>query len=180
MWYVLWTMTGKEEAARQMIREHVDASLYTRCAVPYRLKRHYHGGKSEIVKMILFPSYVFVETDRIEDFVLSIQWFPGLNIILHTDDFYCPIYKHEEYFLTKLINDHDVIDISEGYMVGDRVHVTSGPLVGQEGNIKKIIRRNSVAILEINLFGRRTEVRMGLDIIEKSQLSKKIVSYKDK
>ena len=148
-----------------MINEYVDPALYTRCAIPYKLKRHYHGGSSEIVKMTLFPSYIFVETETIQNFVQSIKWLPGFNVILHTDDFYCPIYKHEEYILTKLLNDHDIIDISEGYMVGDKVFVTSGPLFGQEGHIKKVNRRKGIAILEMNLFNRTTEVCLGLELI---------------
>ena len=87
------------------------------------------------------------------------------------DDIYCPVYKHEEYFLNKLINDHDVIDISEGYMEGDQVHVISGPLVGQEGKIKRVNRRKGVAVLEMNIFNRITEISIGLEIIERTALT---------
>ena len=167
MYYVLWTTTGKEEKTRQMISEFVDHALYTRCVIPYKLKRHYFGSKSELVKMLLFPSYVFVETERIEEFIQAINWFPGFNVILHTDDFYCPIYKHEEYFLQKLLNDHDIIDISEGYLEGDQIRVTSGPLLGQEGHIKRVNRRKGIAVLEMHLFNRTTEVSLGLDLISK-------------
>lgn len=167
MYYVLWTSTGNEESTRQMIKNYVDPALYSRCIIPYRLKRHFHGGKSEIVKMILFPSYIFVETDSIESFIQAIKWFPGFNVILHTDDFYCPIYKHEEYILENLVNEHDIIDISEGYMEGDKIHVISGPLKGREGFIKKVVRRTGVAILEMTIFNRTTQVRLGLDLIEK-------------
>ncbi|MBQ6505587.1 MAG: antiterminator LoaP [Flexilinea sp.] len=173
MYYVLWTTTGKEEKTRQMIGEFVDPALYTRCAIPYKLKRHYFGGSSRLVKMLLFPSYVFVETDRIGEFVQSISWFPGFNVVLHTDDFYCPIYRHEEYILTKLINDHDIIDISEGFMEGDQVRVTSGPLVGQEGNIKRVNRRKRIAVLEMHLFNRTTEVALGLELVSKSEIRNK-------
>lgn len=165
MWYVIWTTTGKEENTREMVNTYVDSSLYTRCVIPYKRKKHYHGGKSEIITQIVFPSYVFVETDRIEDFVQKIAWFPGMNVVLHTDDMYSPIYKHEEYLLTKLLNDHDVIDISEGYMEGDRIHVISGPLQGYEGMIKKVIRRRGVAVLQMTIFNRVTEVKLGLELI---------------
>ena len=66
MYYVLWTNTGSEEKTRQMINEFADPALFTRCLIPYRLKRHYFKGKSHIAKLILFPSYVFIETDRIK------------------------------------------------------------------------------------------------------------------
>ncbi|MBQ6519616.1 MAG: antiterminator LoaP [Anaerolineaceae bacterium] len=167
MFYVLWTNTGQEEKMRQMIYEFADPALYTRCLIPYRLKRHYYKGKSHLVKLILFPSYLFIETDHIKEFVNNIKWFPGLNVVLHIDDLYCPVYKHEETLLLKLVNDRDIIDISEGYIEGDTVKVTSGPLVGQEGNIKRIKRRQGAAILEMNIFNRKTEVSLGLELISK-------------
>ena len=167
MFYVLWTNTGSEEKTRQMIHEYADPALYSRCLIPYKLKRHYFGGKSRLVKIILFPSYLFIETDHIKEFVNNIKWFPGFNVILHTDDLYCPLHKHEEVLLDKLLNDHDVIDISEGYMEGDKVHITAGPLLGQEGLIKKVKPRQGIAILEMNIFNRTTEVCLGFDLIEK-------------
>ena len=167
MFYVLWTNTGQEEKMRQMIYEFADPALYTRCLIPYRLKRHYYKGKSHLVKLILFPSYLFIETDHIKEFVNNIKWFPGFNVVLHIDDLYCPVYKHEETLLLKLVNDHGIIDISEGYIEGDTVKVTSGPLVGQEGNIKRIKRRQGAAILEMNIFNRKTEVSLGLELISK-------------
>ena len=167
MFYVLWTNTGNEEKTRQMIYEFADPALYTRCLIPYRLKRHYFGGGSRLVKLILFPSYIFIETEHIKEFVNNIKWFPGFNVVLHMDDLYCPVYKHEEQLILKLIDDHGIIDISEGYMEGDTVRVTSGPLVGMEGSIKRIKRRQGAAILEMNIFNRKTEVSLGLELISK-------------
>ena len=171
MWYVLWTSTGSEEKSRQMILTNADPDLYTRCAIPYRLKRHYYKGKSHVVKLLLFPSYIFVETEKIKEFVSNTKWFPGFNVVLHIDDFYFPIYKHEEYILTDLIDEKDIIDISKGYIEGENVHITSGPLIGKEGYIKKINRRQGIAVLEMNLFNRTTEVSLGLELLEKKLLS---------
>ena len=172
MWYVLWTSTGREENIRQKIYDYADPALYSRCAIPYRLKRHYFKGKSHIAKLILFPSYVFIETDTIKEFADNIKWFPGFNVVLHTDDLYCPIYKHEEQLLMNLMKDSEVIDISEGYMEGDQVHITSGPLLGQEGIIKKVKPRQGVAVIEMNIFNRTTEVSLGLELIRDSKSSR--------
>ena len=169
MYYVLWTNTGREEKTRQMIYQFADPALYSRCAIPYRLKRHYYKGQSRIVKLILFPSYIFIETDHIKEFADNIKWFPGFNVVLHMDDLYCPVLPHEEKLLTGLINEKDVIDISEGYMEGDIVHVTRGPLVGMEGSIKKVKPRQGAAILEMNIFNRKTEVSLGFELIEKKK-----------
>ena len=167
MWYVLWTNTGNEEKTRQMIYKYADNTLYSKIAIPYRLKRHWHNRQSRLVKLLLFPSYLFIESEKIQELVDDIKWFPGLNVVLHTEDMYCPLYKHEEKLLLDLLDEHEIIDISEGYMEGDQVKITKGPLVGKEGLIKRIKRRQGVAIVEMNIFNRVTEVSLGLDLIGK-------------
>ena len=166
MYYVLWTNTGKEEKTRQMIYTYADSALYSRCLIPYRVKRHYYGGSSKLVKLILFPSYLFIETDDIKAFVNNIKWFPGFNVVLQLDDIYCPLRKHEETLLFKLINDHEIIDISKGFMSGDKIYITDGPLVGHEGVIKKVKPRQGVAVIEMNIFNRIAEVSLGLDLLQ--------------
>ena len=165
MWYVLWTTTGTEEKTRDMVNGYVDPSLYSRCIVPYRRKREIHRGISMFVNKLLFPSYLFIETDRIKDFAKRLQWYPGKNTILKTGDFFCPIYKEEEYFLTDMLGENDIIDSSDGYMDGGRVRVISGPLKGYEDRIRKVVRRKSLAILEMTLYDRKVEAALGLDMI---------------
>lgn len=165
MWYVLWTTAGTEEKTREMVNAHVDHSLFTRCIVPYRRKREIHRGISMFVTKLLFPSYVFIETDRIDDFAKRLRWYPGKNVILQTGDFFCPIYEDEEYFLTDMLNKDDIIDSSSGFMDGDRVRVITGPLRGYEDRIKKVIWRKSLAILEMTLYDRKVEAALGLDRI---------------
>ena len=165
MWYVLWTIGGAEERTRNMINDHIERPLYTRCIVPYRRKREIHRGVSMFVDKLLFPSYVFIETDRIDDFAKCLRRYPGKNIILQTGEFFSPIYAEEEYFLTDMLGKNDIIDSSSGYLDGERVMVTSGPLRGYENRIKKVVRRKSLAILEMTLYDRRVETALGLDLI---------------
>ncbi|MBR6089032.1 MAG: antiterminator LoaP [Anaerolineaceae bacterium] len=167
MWYVLWTTTGKEEQTRDMIINRVPPELYSRCTIPYMKKRIFHEGKSRIVKQKLFPSYLFIETDTIRDFAAAVSSLPGFNIVLHTGEIFSPIYPHEEYILTKMMDVDSLIDISEGYLEGDNIIVTAGPLKGFEGMIRKVIRRRGIAILDLNIFNRRTQVRVGLELLDK-------------
>ena len=90
--------------------------------------------------------------------------YPGKNVILQTGDSFSPIYEEEEYFLTKMLNKNDVIESSNGFMEGDQVKVTSGPLKGYEDKIKKIVRRKSLAFLEMTLYDRKVETALGLDL----------------
>ena len=164
MWYVLWTKAGDEEKTRGMINGHVDGDLFTRCIVPYRKKREFYKSSSVFVEKLLFPSYVFIETDRIKDFAKRMQWYPGKNVILQSGDSFCPIYREEEYFLTDMLDEKDIIESSNGYMDGERVTVTSGPLKGYEDKIRRVIRRKSLAIMEMTLYDRKVETALGLDL----------------
>ena len=76
MWYVQWTKKGDEEKSGNMVNDHVDYSFFTRCIVPYRGKREIHRGMSMFVEKLLFPTYVFIETDGISDFRQYLQCNP--------------------------------------------------------------------------------------------------------
>ena len=58
--------------------------------------------------------------------------------------------------------------MSQGYIVGDKVNIISGPLVGYEGKIKKIDRHKRIAYIEVSLFDQVVVVQVGLEIISKS------------
>lgn len=49
----------------------------------------------------------------------------------------------------------------------DRVQILAGPLMGMEGNIRRIDRHKRTAYLEIEMFGRTVEMKVGLEIIRK-------------
>ena len=163
MWYVLWTKAGDEEKTKSMVKDHIDHSLFTRCIVPYRRKREILKGMSMFVEKLLFSSYIFIESNNINDFTKCLQCYTGKNVILRTGKFFCPIYEEEEYFLTDMLGENDIIDSSTGYMEGDRVKVISGPLRSYENRIKKVIWRKSLAILEMTLYERKVETTLGLD-----------------
>ena len=148
-----------------MVNDHIDHSLFTRCIVPYRRKREIHKSMSMFVEKLLFSSYIFVESNNINNFAKCLQCYPGKNVILRTGNFFCPIHEEEEYFLTGMLGENDIIGSSTGYMDGERVKVISGPLRGYEKRIKKVIWRKSLAILEMTLYERKVETALGLDRI---------------
>jgi transcriptional antiterminator NusG len=59
------------------------------------------------------------------------------------------------------------VEMSIGIIVNDKVRITSGPLVGMEGLIKRINRHKRVANLSLEMFGGVTDFQVGLEIIEK-------------
>ena len=78
-----------------------------------------------------------------------------------------PIQKEEEEYLRRLGGEEHVAKYSEGYIEGDKLVVTSGPLKDFEGNVKKILRHKRLVVMEVSLLGQTVEVTLGLGIVER-------------
>ncbi len=62
-----------------------------------------------------------------------------------------------------------IVGMSEGFVEGGRVVVTSGPLVGREALIRKVNRRKRTAEVELSICGRRVTAKMGLNLARKER-----------
>ena len=60
-----------------------------------------------------------------------------------------------------------LMDFSEGYLKGDKIIVTEGPLQGMESHIRRIDRHKRLAWLDIDVLGESREIAVGLEIIRK-------------
>ena len=162
MWYVIWTSTGSERKAKEAVE-----GLVNRCFVPRKSINIKREGEWKIAEKPLFPGYLFVDTEDAEELSQKLRKIEGFNQILTTDKKFFPLYENDAIFVEKLYNGGGVFDISEGYIEGDLVRVTAGPLFGLEGLIKKIDRHKRIACLEFDMFGRVVNTTVGLEITEK-------------
>ena len=173
MWYVIWTTTGREENMKEMVEQLIDHSLYERVEILYRIKNIKVKKKWEKKKEKLIPSYLFVESNSIKDFAIALARIPKFSMVLQSDGGFFPLSEKEENLVKSFITNDEGIDISKGYIEGDNIYVTEGPLQGMEGYIKKIDRHKRVAIISMNLFDRETDVSVGLEIVEKRPAEEK-------
>ncbi len=173
MWYVIWTTTGREENMKEMVEQLIDHSLYERVEILYRIKNIKVKKKWEKKKEKLIPSYLFVESNAIEDFAIALARIPKFSLVLQSGGSFFPLSEKEEELVKSFITHDEGIDISKGYIEGDNIYVTEGPLQGMEGYIKKIDRHKRVAIISMNLFDRETDVSVGLEIVEKRPAEEK-------
>lgn len=78
-----------------------------------------------------------------------------------------PLVQEEVELLMRIGTDEQLVEMSSGIIENDRVRILSGPLMGMEGNIRRIDRHKRIAYLEIEMFGRTVEMKVGLEIIRK-------------
>ena len=170
MWYVIWTATGSERKLSKWIADYVDDRLYDDCFVPLIDQNRKEAGKWKTVKKVLFPGYLFVKTDeaRIKVFAEKLQKSGQFSVILSTDGEFAPVREEEAYLIDNAYNNSGVLGTSIGMIENDKVKILSGPLIGLEGAIKQINRHKRIATIELNMFGRISRVKIGLEIISKN------------
>ena len=78
-----------------------------------------------------------------------------------------PLAEDEVDLLMEFGKEEQIVAMSEGIIEDDRVVVTSGPLKGHEAMIRKVDRHKRRAYLEVEMFGRKVETQVGLEIVAK-------------
>ncbi len=168
MWYVMQVRTGTEENIRQQCRRKIQESVLEDCFIPYYEEKKRIRGEWITQKKILFPGYVFVVTDRLEELYEALKSVAGLTKLIGSGRDIVPLTKNERYFLLEFMGENRLVELSQGVIRNSRVRITTGPLKGKEGYIRKIDRHKRKAWLELEMFGRIQRVEVGLEIVAKT------------
>ena len=166
MWYVLQVCTGNETEVCQQCQGRVveeDENVFVMLAERMTKIR----GQWGLVTGRLFPGYVFVETERIQDFYVRMKHVGSLARILRTGEEMTPIYPEEEEHLRILGGQEHIVRYSQGYIEGEMLVVTSGALKTRLGRIKKVMRHKRLVVLEVPLMGQMVEVTIGMGIVSR-------------
>lgn len=142
--------------------------------MPKKVRLLRKAGSVERIEEPLFPGYIFIETDK--EYALfrmhmerKIRPVNGvIRLLKHDNEGLETILPHERSFIEKFTDTERTIQPSIGFIEGDKIVVTSGPLMGQESLIRKINRHKRTAELEISMFGRVQTVTVSLEILLKT------------
>ena len=66
MWYVMQVRTGTEENIRCQCQRLISSDILKRCFIPYYQQKKRFQGKWHIQERILFPGYVFLIAENLE------------------------------------------------------------------------------------------------------------------
>lgn len=173
-WVILFTRTGSEAKLAHILKEKLNAEEYLPF-VPTKETPHRSKGVVHKVRKPLFPGYVLVQTE-IEPNLIAEKLAAALR---HTKDIYTMLHyggnekdvvvrEKERLYWERLFDADFCVVGSVGFIEGDTIRITSGALVGLEGQIKKINRHKREAIVEMEMMGAKREVVLMLEIIEKT------------
>lgn len=172
MWYVAQVATGQEERTLQMIEQQVEvgkgAALQEAFIPRYQVQKRI-GGEWTVTTRPLFPGYLIIITDQVDELERALRKVPAFTRILGNSDMFIPLADGDIAWLDAFTQEnHRVVDLSEGIIEGDEIKITRGPLMGHAAWIKKIDRHKRLAYLEVQMFGRTIETKVGLEIIRKT------------
>ena len=168
MWYVIQVRTGTEENICCQCRKIIDSSILERCFIPYYQEKKKYQGKWHTQERILFPGYVFLVTNHVEELYESLKDIIGSTRLIGTGEEIVPLSEEEVTLLLRLGKEEQLVELSTGIIENSQIRILEGPLVGMEGMIRKIDRHKRKAWLEIEMFGRTVEMQVGLEVIAKS------------
>lgn len=173
MWYVIQVRTGNEEEIKLQCEKLIESEILEKCFIPYYEQMKRYHGKWHKERRILFPGYVFLVSDAKDKLPFALKRVMGLTKLIKADGEILPLTEAEVDFLLDFGKEEQVVGMSKGIIVNDKVIIQTGPLKGNEGLIKKIDRHKRKAWLELNLLGRTVETQVGLEIVEKREEKEK-------
>lgn len=171
MWYVAQVRSGQETAVRDMCKQMVDPEILQDCFIPEYETMRKMQGEWQSVRRCLFPGYVFVVTESLAGLVTALKKVPASIHLLGQGDregAILPLSTEEQDWIAAFTDETHCVRMSEGYIEGEAITVTRGPLVGREAIIRKVDRHKRRALIEMTMFGRTTTATIGLEIVRKN------------
>lgn len=169
LWYVIQVRTGSEENIRIQCEKFIeDKTVMEACFIPYYEEKKRFQGRWNLQKKILFPGYIFIITRDAVGLHEALKQVMGLTRILKTGETIIALTQKEVAFMERFGGPKQIVGMSEGVIEGSQIIISSGPLQGLEGYIKKIDRHKRKAWVELPMFGRLQKVEVGLEIVRKT------------
>ena len=179
-WYVLFVRTNTEKRVVSDIADFAKVNKLSNeieafvpeSEVYYRNKKCRDIGK-QYKKRPLFPGYVFIETDMdsqsfIKNFVRYIHSSADvIKLLRYGENGDIALTEDERKRFEYLFKGKRCVEHSQGYIEGDKVVITMGPLKGNEGSITYINRHNRYAIIDSEMFCKKISVNVALEIVSK-------------
>jgi transcriptional antiterminator NusG len=174
-WFVVQVRTGKEYMIKKYLddwkEEPVDILVFSRKIIFRKKGIHYKVQKP------LFPGYIFIN-EKVEyilklmqnrlrsEFMKPICFKSMESKCEKCFDIFspCMVSPEEMEFILQITDNNGTIPLSSGLRAGRKIIMTEGPLKAMQSRIIWINKKKQKACVEFNLFNRKMQLTLGLDI----------------
>jgi transcription termination/antitermination protein NusG len=155
-WYAVWTQSHFEQAVSQQLSAKGFAAFLPEMSVWSK-----RGGEKRLIKVPMFPGYLFVRDSMQKQSYIEILKARGVVRIL--EDGWArltPIPDHEIDAIQQVVAADIPVFPHVHLAHGDRVEVTEGPLAGLEGLFVQDKPSKGRLVLNVELLGRSVAVEV--------------------
>lgn len=165
-WYVLHTMPGHENVAKENLQRVVEKNNLTNrvfdIVIPVEDVVQEKNGKKVIVTEKIMPTYLLVKMIYGDDIWHRIVGTRGITGFVGPKGRPLELTEDE---IVKMRLEKNQADIS--LKVGDSIELLDGALKGQIGTVKEVDKETLSIKVSVELFGRENIVDMQLDEVRK-------------
>ena len=158
-WYILHTYSGYESMVRdslfRLIENNNLQDMIFDVKIPMEQTIEEKNGKRKLVERKLLPCYVFIKMIYSNQLWYWVTNTRGVTGFVGPQGRPIPMKEAE---IRKMRLEEVVVDAN--FAVGDRISVDSGPLEGFEGVITELNDAAQKAKVNIQMFGRNTDVEV--------------------
>lgn len=167
MWYILQVATGSEARMKETLERFLGKELLNEVFYPLYESSYKKGGVRQIRTQVLFPGYLFLDTDNVTGLEERLKDMTEFQHLLSTGKVCTPVGQEEKDFLEKHTTSGHTMCMSRGYMVGREVTITEGAFASYRGELKYVDRHNRYGVMTVRLGQRDVDMQFGLEIMGK-------------
>lgn len=164
MWHVIQTVTGQEELLAQLIREIIPDQFYVDCFPIKRECIRKAGDGWEIYETVMFPGYVFIDTECPNELYYCLKEIPKLTKMLKDEEeLFLSVDEEEQEFLENIQSEGHIVRLSEVRLDAEKQIIAADGAVGRYMDciVKQRIRKRYVLIRK-KLLGKERKIILGI------------------
>ena len=158
-WYILHTYSGYEAMVKDSLERLIEnnnlQSQIFDGKIPMETTIEEKNGKRKLVERKLLPCYVFIKMIYSNQLWYWVTNTRGVTGFVGPQGRPSPM-KEAEIRKMRL----EEVAVNADFAVGDRVSIDAGPLEGFEGTVKELNDTAQKALVNVELFGRNTDVEV--------------------
>jgi len=164
-WYVIKVQSGKEKKTKELIEKELSLnkkeSVISTLLIPSQKTIQIRKGKKINVDKNLFPGYLFIECESINEVESNIKHVNGVASILKQ-----PLTKTE---VDRMLGQEEVKENDETVFLNQTVKIIEGPFDSFIGTIRELDDKKQRAKVAVLVFGREIVLDLTLSQIMKNE-----------
>jgi len=170
-WYTLRVQSNREKFVSERLKaEYGRQGVDVNTLVPMEKYFYLKNGKKAFRDKVMFPGYVFVQSDSQDSLQETLKLIPGNSGLLRNKSGEPAVLKQHE--VEKMMADNEMnmsVDQHNTFILGETVSILGGPFDKFKGTVEEINKEKSKVKVHVMIFGRATPVDLNIDQIQKLQ-----------